>query len=262
MNKNKSNGKQKQIIQILLISFMGSLFLATYHYYSVFNAMEISAENKVDTPKYFDYGSITNNSYCNDFFSFRMPICEGHEGKYKEYDFIKKGIYEKDSVPVLAKLTSEINNTVLLLITEKLESIELSDVLNKTASFEDFSKLSSEKRKRELVGSDYQLVISAHQLKGTSLNSYLNKFENLHNPEYGGPKMKSISGVAFREYIGKESQGSALQETMYGILGGTNRDIISYNTEIHGFALSIDLFYQTDAQKDILMSMVDQASFH
>ncbi|MDB4292186.1 hypothetical protein N9954_02180 [Maribacter sp.] len=261
MKLAQSNNTRKLSITIAIVLFLISLTYALYQEYGPLIAPEEVAKSTEKIPEYFDYGTIADSSYCNDFFEFSIPISKGHQASYKKYDYIEKSFYVKDSVPATPKLTAAITDQGLLLIEPELVKIDWLKNLKETNSLEDFRKYSSEKSKREQFGSDYQLVISAHKLSESSLSSYINLFENLHNPNYGNSKTKMVSGIPFREYEGLEKQGDPVQSTMFSLMGGKNRTIISYFTEINGFALSIDLFYKTEKQKRILLEMVDTIHF-
>ncbi len=262
--QKEPNKKNRLYITIFSILFFGSLLFAIYKAYGPFQLTAEVSEPQKEIPEYFDYGTVVDSIYCNDFFRFQMPTFKGYTTNYKKYDYIEKNFYERDSILAKPRLTSDIYDLDLLVIEPELIKIDFVNILQKHKK--DFVKIlkaySTEKYKRESFGSDYQLVIRAHKLSEEYLGSYISLFENLHNPNYGNSKTKMISNISFREYHGMESQGSSVQETMFGLMGGKNRNIISYFTQIHNFALSIDLFYKTEEQKCILLEMVDTIEFN
>ena len=137
-----------------------------------------------------------------------------------------------------------------MILEEKKDMAFISEYLNK-------------KNQLDMFGSDYQLVIRVHRLSDVSLQSYINQFKNLHDPNYGSPKTKMISGIAFQELHGIAQNSEDIPgRVMHQMLGGKDKNIISLNTLIHDFAFSIDLFYQTEEQKSILLEMVNSIKIH
>ncbi|TMM53738.1 hypothetical protein FEE95_17725 [Maribacter algarum] len=260
---NNKPKKNKLSLKVLVFLFLGSLAYAVYDYFKPFKVQEGVVVAKTSTPEYFDYGSVTDSIYCNDFFKFRIPILKGHEAQYKQYDYIEKTIYERDSVPAQPLLASEVNDNDLLFVIPELEKIDIVKSYKEEGSFEKWQSYQSEKSKRERFGADYQLIIRVHNLSGSSMHGYLNQFGNLHNPNYGSPNTKEISGVFFKELHGVENNGDGSPgKVMFQMLGGKNKNIITYSTEIKGFAVSIELFYLNEEQKDVLLEMVDGIHFH
>ncbi len=249
-------------ITIVSLLFLISLGYALYSTYGPFNTKEAVSEKHQKIPEYFDYGVLYDRIYCNDFFEFKIPILKGHEATYKKYDYITKSIYERDSISATPQRTAAISDQDLLVIVPELVKIDVVKSFMETKSIEDWQQYSKEKSKRDMFGPDYQLIIRAHNLREESLGRYINQFQNLHNPDYGTPKFKEISGISFRAYEGLESFGGAVQQTTFKMMGGENKKISSYVTEMHGFALSIDLFYLTEEQKCILLEMVNAIRFH
>ncbi len=249
-------------ITIVALLFLISLCYALYQTYGPFVAGAVVVIEQEEIPEYFDYGTLSDSIYCNDFFEFSVPILKGHEATYKQYDYIEKSIYERDSVWATPKRPSVIRDQDLLIVIPELVKLDYVKSFMETRSIEGFQKYSKEKTKREMFGADYQLIIRAHNLEGSTSNAYATRFENLHNPDYGAAKFKEISGISFREYQGLESHGGSVQQIMFQTMGGENRKIISYITQIHGFSLSIDLFYLTEEQKCILLEMVDSIQFN
>lgn len=256
--------RQNQHIPITIVSllFLISLGYALYHTYGLFDLKETVSEKHQKIPEYFDYGVLYDSIYCNDFFEFKIPILKGHEATYKKYDYITKSIYERDSILATPQSTTAISDQDLLVIVPELVKIDVVKSFMETKSIEGWQQYSREKSKRDMFGPDYQLIIRAHNLRDESLGRYINKFQNLHNPDYGTPKFKEISGISFRTYEGLESHGGPVQQTTFRMMGGRSKKIYSYVTEIHGFSLSIDLFYLTEEQKCILLEMVDAIQFN
>jgi len=262
--KKKTVKKRFPTIPILLLLFLGSLCYAIYDAYGPFSIKIDETETKENIPEYFDYGAITDSIYCNDFFGFRIPIPANHKGNYKKYDYIEKTLYERDSTLAVATLTSEIIDHDLFRVEPEFIKIDLVKMfLEETKTMDDMSEYMGKKSQRERFGAEYQMIIRVHRLFGATLKSYTNQFENLHNPDYANPSTKLISGIRFQELHGRERNGESVPgQVMFRMLGGKNKNIISFNTEIHDFAFSIDLFYQTDEQKCILLEMVDTITFH
>jgi len=263
MQKNPFK-KSHVSIRILVLLFLGSLAYAIYDFYGPFEFKKEVTTEKKNIPEYFDYGVIADSIYCNDLFSFRIPIPNGYEGKYKTYDYIEKDFYTRDTIPAAPKLTSNITDHNLLIIEPVLVKMDpVKMILEEKKDMAFISEYLGKKNQRETFGADYQLVIRVHRLSDASLLSYTNQFENLHNPNYGTPKTKMISGIAFQELHGIEQNGKdAPGKVMFQMLGGKDKNIISLNTVMHDFAFSIDLFYQTEEQKSILLKMVNSMEFH
>jgi len=263
MQKNTFK-KSHVSIRILVLLFLGSLAYAIYDFYGPFELKKEVVTEKNKIPKYFDYGIISDSTYCNDFFSFRIPIPNGYEGKYKAYDYITKDIYTRDSLPATPKLISNITDHNLLIIEPVFVKIDpVKMILEEKKDITFISEYLSKKNQRDTFGADYQMVIRVHRLQNASIQSYINQFKNLHNPNYGGPKTKMVSGIAFKELQGVDHNGEDVPgRVMYQMLGGKDKNIISLNTVIHDFAFSIDLFYQTEEQKSILLEMVNSMKFH
>jgi len=262
MIQEQSIKRQQLSITILIALFFGSLFYAIYKEYEGVELTKEVSESKKIIPEYFDFGKVVDSTYCNDFFGFRIPISKGHEAHYKKYDFIEKSILKKDTIPIRPRLTTAINDEDLLVILPELVVIDLLESVKSGKGMEAWTNYESERSKREWFGADYQLVIRAHKFSGNSLSTYVNSFDNLHNPNYGNTKSKMISGILFQEYHGQETQGNPVQQTMFQITGGKIKKITSFVTQINGFALSIDLFYLTEKQKCILLDMVDTIYFN
>lgn len=262
MMQKQSNNKRSLLIPILTLLFFVSLLYAAYDEYGPFELKEEVTTTKENIPEYFDYGSIADSSYCNDFFEFRIPILKGHEADYKIYDYTNSNIHQRDSVLAKPRLVSTIGEHDLLIITPELVKIDLMKIFKETGSFEDWQNYSSKKLKRESFGPDYSLIIKAHNLSGKPVGAYTSQFLNIHNLDYGNSKTKMISSISFQEYQGMESRDGSMQEAMFGIMGGKNKKITSYVTKIHGFALNINLFYQTEEQKCALLAMIARISFH
>jgi len=254
--------KRKPYIFILALLFLGSLLYAVYDAYVPLELKKEAETPKEIVPEYFDYGVISDSTYCNDFFRFRAPIQAKYKGNYRVYDYIEKSIYERDSVPAEPKLSSKVKNQSLLIIEPKLVKIDWIQNIKETKNLDAWQDYLSKKSKRERFGADYQMIIQAHNLSGKSLGSYIRLFENLHHPNYTEPRTKVISNVIFQEYVGVETQRTSMEGVTFRLLGGENRNICSYITEINGFALSIDLFYKTEDQKCILMGMAEEITFH
>lgn len=262
--KKKPLKKSFPTIAVLLLLFLGSLSYAIYDTYGPFELKKEVTDPKKNIPEYFDYGAITDSIYCNDFFGFRIPIANGCEGNYKKYDFIEKSFYVRDSVPAVPKLASDITEHVLLIIEPEFIKMDLVKmILKEKRRMEDVSEYMRAKSQREQFGADFQMVVRVHKLSGESLQSYTDRFENLHNPDYSNTEIKMVSGIPFQELHGIEQHGSdSPSRVMYQMLGGKNKSIISLATVIHDFAFSIDLFYQTEEQKATLLEMVDSIKFH
>ncbi|WP_430907361.1 hypothetical protein [Maribacter sp. 2-571] len=216
-------------------------------------------ENTV--PVYMDYGTVEGMEYCNDFFAFRLSVPKGHNATYKRYDYLKTGFQITDSVNAVPQKASTIEDLTLVIIEPKLEKIDFMKSFKETNSIAEWNAYHSERSKRERFGADYQLSIRVHNLAGASAAAYEEQFQNLHHPGYRSPTIKEISGVSFREYHGMESFGGPEQQTMFILMGGKNKNIITYFTEINGFSLSIDMFYYTEAQKALLQNMLDELHF-
>ncbi|WP_298486675.1 hypothetical protein [uncultured Maribacter sp.] len=268
MIENKTSQEKKWIQTILISLFFISLGYVLFEKYKPLKKyFETNKEDKTkDSHEYhknlnFDYGSISDSIYCNNYFKFQIAIPKGYDGKYKKYDYIEKNIYERDSIPISPRLAKDIENCNLLLIEPHLIKVDWLKSFKETGSIEDFEKYNSKKIKRDFIGTDCQLTIRVHNLYEASLDSYIKQFKNLHNPNYGIPKTKTISGIDFREYHGVESHGGPIQEVHFKLLGGKNKNIISYNTQIHDFAFSIDIFYTTKKQKKHLLKIVENMSF-
>lgn len=250
---------------ILIILFLGSLVYATYEAYGPFNEFDLNnktAKTKEQYPEYFDYGTIADSTYCNDFFRFRIPVSKGYQYDYKIYDFKNSTIYERDLILAKPRLASAITEHDLLIITPELLKIDVQDILGKRASTQEWLDYSSKKRKREFHGPEYCLIIRAYNLSGKALGTYTSELSNIHNPDNGDSQTKLISGIQFREFEGEESQDTIESRVAFQILGGKNQNIISFMTEINDFAFSINLFYQTEEQKHILLEMANMISFH
>jgi len=227
MIQEHSNTKRQLSITILIVLFLGSLCYTVYEEHELFEVKKEVAEFKERTPRYFDYGTITKNTYCNDFFKFQIQISKGHEVNYKIYDHIDKNIYEKDPVLAEPKLASTIKDHNLLIIEPELVKIDLLKNFKETGNLDAWQNYSSEKYKRESFGSEYQMAISAHNLSGKSLKNYINLFKNLHNPDYGSTKTKLISNIKFHEYQGAESRENPMQQVIFENMGGKNKNITS-----------------------------------
>ena len=260
--KQQLKEKRKPYIFILILLFLGSFLYAVYNTYGTFELKKEAGTPKEIVPEYFDYGVIANSTYCNDFFRFRVPVQAKHKGNYKVYDYIEKSIYEKDSVLAKPKLSSKVKNQSLLIIEPELIKIDWMQNIKETKNLDAWNDYLSKKSRRERFGADYQMIIQAHNLSGKPLGSYIRLFENLHHPNYIEPRTKVISNVTFQEYVGVETQSTSMESVTFRLLGGENRNICSYITEINGFALSIDLFYKTEEQKCILMRMAEEITFH
>lgn len=257
--------KQREII--IKISIAGAivalLYLFINPYYTQHKKNEKLA-NKANPiiHQYFDFGSISDSIYCNDFFKFKITIPKGFEGKYKKYDYVEKNLIERDSTPIAPRLALDIQNCNILLIEPEIIKIDWLNNFKENGSLAGWEDYNSKKSKRDLLGSECQLSIRVHNLSETPLHAYMSKFENLHNPDYGNFQTRKISGIMFKEYHGVESQGSSIQETTFRLMGGENKNIISYNSKINDFAFSIDLFYTTEEQKGILLEIANNISFY
>jgi len=239
------------------------LYLFINPYYSQYNKnAALESKTKPILPQYFDFGKISDSTYCNDFFKFKISIPKGFEGTYKKYDYINKSLLERDSIPIITRLAKDVENCNLLVLEPELIKIDFFQNFIETGTSEAWRNYSSKKSKRDLNGPDCQIAIRVHNLSGIPLGTYTSKFENLHNPGYGDIQTKTISGVLFNEYHGIESQGDVPQKTFFMLMGGENKKIISYYTKIHSFAFNIDLFYTTDEQKKLLLEIVDDISFY
>lgn len=257
-------------VKILVIgTFLFVLATSAYFITTKVTNTKNETSEKLEMPSYFDFGSVTDSIYCNDFFGFKIPIPSGHQADYKKYDLaaydeddaVVRSILDRDTVPIRPKRLEEVDTQVLLLITPELIKVAMNTSFENTGNITEWMNYEREKSRRETWGPDFQLFISVKNLSGTTLNTYINLFENIHDPGYAEPKTTLIGGKLFREYEGKESYGS-VQQSFSQILGGKNRDITSYFTQINGFALCIDLFYETEAQKEILDAMVESITFH
>jgi len=171
-------------------------------------------------------------------------------------------IYERDSVLAKPRLAASIAEHDLLIIQPELVKIDVQDFLDQTASAKELLNYGAKKSKLDFHGPDYNIVIRAHNLYGKALSAYANQFSNIHNPNYGDVQYKTISGLTFREFEGVQSQNTVPARAAFRIMGGKNKKIASYMADINGFALSISLFYQTEEQKEKLLTMVDRISFH
>ncbi len=254
-NRTKDPGER-----ILLWGTVAILLAYSCHYlyqkdWSTITEKEEKLEKKLS---YFDYGTITNNTYCNDLFGFRIHIPDDHQPFYKKYKYFKNNENKKDSILNGPKLAARVKEHDLLIIEPKF--IEKNPVEMGTEEISTYLKL---KTQQERFGPEYQMAIRIHHLSETSLESYTNKFQNLHNPNYGNRQMKTISGVEFIELHGIEQHGDdSPGRVMFRMLGGKNRHIISLFTVIHNYAFSIDLFYQTEEQKYTLLKILDTLEFH
>lgn len=248
--KKPLNKKRPLQITILIILLLGSLAYAAYDACGPFEL------KKEIVPKYFDYGVITDSIYCNDFFGFRLPIPKGNTADNKIYDYTDINLLERDSTLAKPSLASDIRNHDLLVILPKLTKVDINKDLK------GWMEYSSEKYRRESHGTDYVFIIRAHNLFGGHLKAYASKFSNIYNPNYGDSKTKTISGIEFKEYHGMEAPANPESSVLFQLMGGENKQIISYMAEINGFALSINLFYLTEEQKCMLLEMVDEISFH
>lgn len=243
---------------ILFVLFVVSLVFTGYNHYGPFELKKELPEVELERiPKYFDYGVVSDSTYCNDFFKFRVPIPKGQEAEYKLYDYIEKSIFEKDSVLAKPRLVSDIAEHDLVIIKKELVKVELSKVLKETGSSDSYWKYSAEKRKTEFYGPDYNLIIRAYNLHGKPFGTFASQFSNIHNPDYSGAQTKMISGIEFREYSGATESNLA-----YRLIGGEDKKIISFMTEINGFAFSINIFYKTEEQKCLLLEIVDEIKFY
>jgi hypothetical protein len=263
--KTTSGKKQFHIKRILWVLFFSTLIFTVLNYYKVSEFFKSKKTNTVfqkASPKYFDFGVLIDSTYCNDFFKFRISISKGHQGDYKIYDYTSISILKRDSVPASPRLASEVTEHDLLLITPQLVKVDVKDYLAKTTSIKELLEYSAKKSKRDLDGPEYHLVIRAYKLSGQSITTYASQFSNIHGPEYGAPQTKMISGMAFWEYEGMETQNTTEGRALARIMGRENKNINSYMIEINDFALSINLFYKTEAQKCELLKMVETISFH
>lgn len=263
--KNKWYRKHFSLRQILIILLVGSLGFVAYQNFGSLEWLTLKrtdSKSETQVPKYFDYGVLIDSTYCNDFFNFSISISKGHQADYQQYDYHSINSLEKDSVIAEPRLASEIQKHDLLIITPVLIKVDMEETFKKTGSVKDWMDYNKAKHKRESVGPDYSAVIRVERLSGQSVERYASQFSNMHNPNYGGKHTKIIAGKPFVAYEGQEVQNSVAESMVLGFMGGEYKKINSFMTEINDFAVSINLFYQTDEQKAMLLEMVDTITFH
>ncbi len=255
MISKETDPSVKIILSGLLLFVLGALV------YWFLNSPVVKKQEVVEEiiPEFFDYGVVYDSIYCNSFFEFKIQLFKGHEIYYQTYDLVQKSLIKYDTVPLSPTLPTEVDTEVLLHIEPEFVD-NVQDFLKKNSFSKDsslipnFNAYLKEKSKRELFGADYQLRISCHRLANESLLQHMAKYENLHHPNYGTAKTTLIDGISFREYHGIEQQQNF-------IMGMRTKNIITYVTELYGFVLFVDLFYETEEQKCLLLDMVDQLDF-
>ncbi len=257
MDVNTTDKKRNDIIKTLIVLFLISIVYILYSKYSSSTTTpKVNKQNNV--PEYFDYGTIADSIYCNTFFKFKIPIPKQHVGSYKTYNLVPKSLTSYDTVPLTLQTPTTIGATSLLLIEKEIIKITPNDII--LLMREGKHSIVSEHIKN--IGSfnapkqNYQLHINVQNLddddfKG-NLNKYLSMFSNM-NSNYQQPT-KIISGIPFKAYSGTQ------RDRLPGVYQN-NTPFISYITEINGFALNIDLFYNSDEEKDFLLNLVDTIEF-
>ncbi|WP_396637534.1 hypothetical protein [Maribacter sp. R77961] len=264
MINNKQVKKHFTIQRTLLFLLIGSLLFAAGKNFTMLEwptFADTTAPNE-DIPEYFDYGMISDSTYCNNFFKFRITITKGYETAYKKYENISATVKENDSVLVRQPLASDIIDHELLVVTPGLIKVDWRKALKETGSIKAWIEYDKIRRDKDLFGPEHCLIIRAHRLTNQSLDNYIHQFSNMHNPGYGESQTKIIADKTFNVYEGLEVQNSPEASTMFRLLGGENKQITTYLIEQNDFALSINLFYKTEAQKIKLLKMVQTITFH
>ncbi|WP_422860277.1 hypothetical protein ACOKFD_05220 [Flagellimonas sp. S174] len=203
----------------------------------------------------FDYGTIENDLYTNLFFGFQISIPEDYLATYKRYDFHQKSLFEKDTVDLVPRPASSIITAQLLYLEPPLEEIGMDQAFNfsKTSSSL-FKTKKNDSVKRSFFGADYQININTFKLPYNDGFTYDQIFYNMRIPDNVNERKKIISGVDFNVFYGVDEQRNL-------ILGKRTKKIVSYTTVIKGFSLNIDLFYETERQKLILLKILENFEF-
>ena len=246
--------KRYSLIKSILKQWAFFVFL-TFNLVSCnrFEPTGTTSEGHVSELPKFDYGTISGDTYCNDFFKFRISVCEEYRLHLQEQDTITQKIEPFEG-----------EEQLLLYIEPELVPIDFEQVLNQTKSMDDWSAYKNQKRKYDFYGAEFQLIISAYRLGNSSLKDYVNRFSNIHPKDFKRhqTEMTVLDGKHFWVYEGIETQPDVPSRVMYRMLGGQNKQITCYITERNGYALSIDLFYKNQGQQQILTELLQTLAFH
>ncbi|MEO0901277.1 MAG: hypothetical protein AAFY00_04405 [Bacteroidota bacterium] len=212
-------------------------------------------QNQQIVQEYFDYGNIESRLYTNNYFGFQISIPENYRATYKQYDFHQRTLIEKDTIPLIPRLASSIETAQLLFLEPPLAEIGIDEAFNMPKTTPSpFKSKKHDSIKRDFFGADYQLNINVFKLPFNEGYTYNEIFYNMDIPDNVEEREITISGVDFNVYQGIDEQRNFM-------LGTRKKNVLSYTTVIKGYSLNIDLFYETEEQKCMLLEILKSFQF-
>lgn len=210
---------------------------------------------------YFDYGTIKNRVYHNNFFNFSIPVPKEYLSEHKTYQLKQINLIKQDTLPLEPVLVSQIDETTLLTLQPVFEKIALDEIFNYTDStklastkLNRFLSYKNDEFKRKTWGADFGLNINIIRTPFSMPLNYSQKYINMYIPESEDERTKIISGVLFYAYEGVDRQTSFLSATK-------TKQLLSYACYINGFSFNIEIYYTTENQKCALLALIDQIHF-